>query len=49
MHFRFSDHFINSHNHFFWQHADIVGRKLMLVNIGTERVKIDVTYKSAMD
>ena len=32
----FSDHFINSHNHFSWQHMDIVRRKLMLVNIVTQ-------------
>ena len=29
------DHFINSHNLISWQSMDIVGRKLMLVAIGT--------------
>ena len=28
---------------------NIVGRKLMLVNIGTSRVKIGVTYKSLLN
>ena len=34
-HFLFSDHFINSHNLISWQGMNIVGRKLMLVTIGT--------------
>ena len=38
-HLLYSDHFINSHNHFSWQHADIGSRKLMLVTVGTYRVK----------
>ena len=30
-HFLLGDYFINSHNHFPWQHMNIVRRKLMLV------------------
>ena len=39
-HFLCGYHFINSHNHFSLQHMDIVRRKLMLVTIGTQRVKV---------
>ena len=28
-HFLFTDHFLNSHNHFSWQHKDIVRRSLL--------------------
>ena len=38
-HFLFSGHYMISHNHFSWQHMDIVRRKLILVTIGTKRVK----------
>ena len=34
-HFLLEDHFINSLNLISWQCMDIVGRKLMLVTIGT--------------
>ena len=34
-HFFLSHHFINSHNLISWQYTDIIGRKLMLVTIGT--------------
>ena len=36
-HFLLGDHIINSHNHFSWQHMDIVRRKLMLVTIGANK------------
>ena len=39
--YSFSGHFVNSHNHFSWQHMDIGRRKLMLVTIGTLRVNKD--------
>ena len=38
-HFLFGDHFNNSHNLISWQCMDIVRRNLMLVTIGTWRVK----------
>ena len=41
-HFLFGDHLINSRNHFSWQHKDIVRRKLMLVTLGTWRVKTTI-------
>ena len=34
-HFLLSDHFINSHKHFCWQHMDTVRRNLMLITPGT--------------
>ena len=34
-HFPFGDHFIDSHNLFFWLCTDIVRRKLMLVTLWT--------------
>ena len=34
-HFPLGDHFINSHNLVSWHCMDIIGRKLMLVTIGT--------------
>ena len=39
MQFHFGDHFINSRNHISWKCMDIIRRKLMLVTIGTCRVK----------
>ena len=33
--FFLGDQFINSHNQISWQSMDMVGRKLMLVTIGT--------------
>ena len=39
MQFHFGDHFINPHNHISWQCLDIIRRKLMLITIGTWRVK----------
>ena len=51
-HFLVGDQFINSHNLISGQSMDMVRRKLMLVTIGTERVKrsqqkIQVTLQSA--
>ena len=43
-------HFINSHNQMSWQCMDIVKRKLILVTIGTWRVKniVQRTYKNGL-
>ena len=37
------------HNHFSWQHMDIVRRKLMLVTIGTQRVKSTCLIQTPVD
>ena len=44
-HFLFGDHLINSHNHFSWQHMDIVGRKFMLVTVRTKRFKNMLSFR----
>ena len=43
-HFLLGDHFINSHNLISWQCTDIIERKLMLVTIGTSRVKTFLVF-----